>query len=104
MKFRKIYWVTEQLGTDGKSQVAGVYTSIQDLSSRGVQWMEAIEKRSGFRLSLVQLDSNRPPLGSWVTPDFSGIEQDLQEYVVSEELNAQDIEQLASDLRAFFTK
>ena len=102
MKFRKIYWVTEQVGSDGSSKVAGVYTSIQDLMGRGVQWMDGIDKRGGFRLTLVQLDSDRVPLGTWVTPDFSGMEQDLQEYVASDELNAQDIEQLASELRAFF--
>ena len=102
MKFRKIYWVTEQVGSDGSSRVAGVYTSIQDLMSRGVQWMDGIEKRAGFRLTLVQLDSDRVPLGAWVTPDFSGLEQDLQEYVATDELNTQDIEQLASELRAFF--
>lgn len=102
MKFRKIYWVTEQLGSDGRSQVAGVFTSIQDLSGRGIAWMDGIDKRDGFRVSLVQLDSSKLPLGTWVTPDFSGIEEDLQEFVRTEELGAQDVEQLASDLRAFF--
>ena len=102
MKFRKIYWVTEQIGTDGKSQVAGVFTSIQDLMGRGIQWMDGIDKQAGFRITLVQLDSSKVPLGTWVTPDFSGIEQDLQDYVATEELSAQEIEALASDLRAFF--
>jgi len=102
MKFRKIYWVTEQIGTDGRSQVAGVFTSIQDLVGRGILWMDGLDMRAGFRLSLVQLDSNGPPLGTWVTPDFSGLEQDLQEYVGTEELGAQNVEQLAADLRAFF--
>ena len=102
MKFRKIYWVTEQIGTDGRSQVAGVFTSIQDLVGRGILWMDGIDKQAGFRLSLVQLDSNKPPLGSWVTPDFSGLEQDLQEFVESDEIGTQNVEQLALDLRAFF--
>jgi hypothetical protein len=102
MKFRKIYWVTEQVGSDGTSRVAGVYTSIHDLMSRGVQWMDGIDQRSSFRLTLVQLDSDKVPLGAWKAPDFSGMEQDLQEYVASDELNAQDVEQLASELRAFF--
>ena len=102
MKFRRIYFVTEQLGADGTSMVGGVYTSIHDLISRGVQWMDGIEKRQGFRLSLIQLDSDKPPLGTWHSPSFSGIESDLQEFVKSEELNAQEVESLSSDLRAFF--
>lgn len=102
MKFRKIYWVTEQTSQDGRSQVSGVYTSMHDLTTRGLQWMEGIERRDGFRLSLVQLDSNRPPLGTWDSPDFSGLEQDLQDYVKTDEMNAQEIEQLGADLRAFF--
>lgn len=104
MRFRKIYWVTEQIGADGTSQVAGVYTSIHDLSVRGLQWMDGIEKKKEFRLTLVQLDSDKVPLGSWVSKNFSGLEQDLQEFVKSDELNAQDVEALASQLRAFFSR
>ena len=102
MKFRRIYFVTEQLGADGTSKVGGVYTSIHDLITRGVQWMEGIDKRQGFRLSLIQLDSDKPPLGTWNSPSFSGIEADLQEFVRSEELNAQEVEGLASELRSFY--
>lgn len=102
MRFRKIYWVTEQIGTDGSSEVAGVYTSIHDLTSRGIQWMDGIDKNKGFRLSLVQLDSSRKPLGTWTSRNFSGLEEDLQEFVGTDELNSQDVENLASQLRAFF--
>lgn len=102
MKFRKIYWVTEQTGDHGKSQVTGVYTSMHDLTTRGLQWMDGVEVQGGFRLTLVQLDSNKRPLGSWDSPDFSGLESDLQEYVASDEMNSQEIEQFAADLRAFF--
>lgn len=64
--------------------------------------MEGCDQHDGFRLNLVQLDSDKPPLGSWRSPDFSGMEEDLQEYVRSDEMNAQDVEQLCSELRAFF--
>lgn len=104
MKFRKIYWVTEQVGGDGSSQIAGVYTSIHDLIDRGTLWMDGCEKRSGFRVTLVQLDSDKLPLGSWRAPEFNGLESDLQEYVASGELNSQDIEGLATELRAFFSR
>lgn len=102
MKFRKIYWVTEQLAHNGQSQVAGVFTSIHDLMTRGIQWMDQIPHKDSFRLNLTQLDSDRPPLGTWSSPDFSGIEADLQEFVNSDEMNAQEVEALASELRAFF--
>lgn len=102
MRFRKIYWVTEQVGTDGCSEVAGVYTSIHDLIEKGLQWMDGIDKNKAFRISLVQLDSDKRPLGTWASKNFSGLEQDLQEFVKSDEMNAQDVEALASSLRAFF--
>ncbi len=100
MKFRKIYWVTEQLDESGLSEVAGVYTSIQDLTSRGFNWKDGIEKSAGFRLSLVQLDSSKKPLGTWSSPDFGSIESDLEPYIASDEMNAQDVEGLVKDLRA----
>ncbi|MBS1713061.1 MAG: hypothetical protein JST30_01855 [Armatimonadetes bacterium] len=102
MKFRKIYWVTEQLGSDHSSKVCGVFTSIHDLTAKGVQWMDGCDLRDGFRLNLVQLDSDKTPLGCWRSPDFSGLESDLQDYVKTDEMNAQDVEQMCSELRAFF--
>lgn len=103
MKFRKLYWVTEQLDASGHSHVAGVYTSIWDLIHRGLRWEEAIAAQDGFRLSLVQLDATKPPLGTWQSPEFAGIAEDLQEYVRSAEFNAPDVEDLAKALREFAT-
>ena len=100
MKFRRIYWVTEQLDECGCSQVTGVYTSIPDLVERGIQWREGCSKRDGFRLTLVQLDSARLPLGVWSSPDFEDIASDLETFVKSEELTAQDCELLVSNLRS----
>jgi hypothetical protein len=99
MRFRRIYWVTEQLDERGRSQVTGVYTSVPDLVDRGIQWREGCTKRDGFRLTLVQLDSSRLPLGVWTSPAFDGIEEDLQAFVQSEELTVQDCELLVTKLK-----
>ncbi len=101
MKFRRIYWVTEQLGRQGHSHVAGVYTSVHDLIERGLVYMDGLDSGGGLRVSLVQLDSATRPLGTWVSPDFAGLEEDLREFVQSQELSAQECESLASSLRAF---
>ncbi len=101
MKFRKLYWVTEQVGSDGCSEIAGVYTSIPDLVDRGIQWKDGIDGRVGFRLTLVALDSKKKPLGTWVLPEFGGIEQDLNEYVVSQEFSTSEIESLLDALKGF---
>lgn len=100
MKFRKIYWVTEQLDEAGNGRVSGVYTSVADLIGRGMSHKEGVPGNKGFRLSLVQLDSTRPPLGSWATPGFDGIGQGLQEYVGTGELTGSEIESLCQALKA----
>jgi len=101
MKFRKLYWVTELLGDNGRSQVSGVYTSIQDLLERGLHWSEDPVLQAGFRVTLVKLDSQKPPLGQWVSPDFDGMREALQEYVATDEFNAQDCELLVDNLAKF---
>lgn len=98
MKFRKIYWVTEQLDEAGNGRVSGVYTSVADLIGRGMAMKEGVPGAKGFRLSLVQLDSTRPPLGVWSSPDFDGIEHGLQEYVGTGELTGTEIENLCEAL------
>lgn len=104
MRFRHLYWVTEQLSRDGDSGIGGVYTSIHDLLEKGVQWHDGVAGRARFRLNLVLADSDRPSLGSWCSPEFPGLEQDLQEYVRSDEMTTGDVEALASELRAFFRR
>jgi hypothetical protein len=101
MKFRKLYWVTEQVGQDGCSEVAGVYTSVQDLVERGIQWRDGIDRRDGFRLTLVALDSRKKPLGTWTLPDLGDIESDLSEYVRSEEFSTVEVETLVDALKSF---
>ncbi len=104
MKFRKLYWVTEQVGKDGASEVAGVYTSIPDLIDRGIQWKEAIDQRDGFRLTLVALDSKKKPLGTWSLPEFGNIEADLGEYVANQEFSTSEVESLLDALKGFHAK
>ncbi|MDI9636580.1 hypothetical protein QPK87_01540 [Kamptonema cortianum] len=100
MKFRKLYWVTEQVEESGNSSVRGVYTSIYDLTSKGLRWDEDAGT-TGFRVTLAKLDSNCAPLGSWSAPSFSTMLEDLQPYVASGEFDAMSCEQLVKDLIAF---
>ncbi len=101
MKFRKLYWVTEVLGDAGRSQVSGVYTSIHDLLERGLHWNDDPAMQAGFRVTLVKLDSDKPPLGQWTSPDFAGMREALEEYVATDEFNAQDCEMLVENLAKF---
>ena len=101
MKFRRLYWVTEQIGENGASEIAGVFTSIPDLVEEGLHWYEDIDKRNKFRLSLVQLDSREKPLGSWTSPDYQSIEQDLAAYVESQEFSTPEVESLVDGLKKF---
>ena len=104
MKFRKLYWVTEQVGPDGASEVAGVYTSIPDLVDRGIQWKDGIAGREGLRLTLVALDSKKKPLGTWVLPELGNIGQDLNEYVANQEFSPSEVESLVDALNGFHAK
>ncbi len=101
MKFRRLYWVTEQLGDDGISEVAGVFTSIPDLVEDGLQWCDGIVRNSKFRLTLVKLDSKKKPLGCWTSPDFQTLSHDLEEYVKTQEFGTQECESLVEALKAF---
>lgn len=101
MKFRKLYWVTEQIDANGQSEVIGVYTSIYDLTSKGLRWDDEVSRRDGFRVSLVKLDSNAKPFGTWEGPEFSGFVEDLQPFVDTGEFDAPAIEKLFEDMVAF---
>ncbi len=100
MKFRRLYWVTEQVDGSGLSEIAGVFTSIPDLLEKGICWNESIQKTDVFRISLVKLDSTKRPLGVWSSPDFAGMSEDLQEYIETEELTDMDRERLLEQLGA----
>ncbi len=84
-KFRTVYWVTEQLDAEGRSLVAGVFTSVHDLMDHGFAGIEGSEKVAGFRLNLCELDT-LGVLGKWSSPDYEGLENDLKEYVATSEV------------------
>lgn len=100
MKFRRLYWVTEQLDESGCSEIAGVFTSIPDLVEEGIRWNDEIDKRHTFRVTLVKLDSRNKPFGSWTSPDFQGMKEDLAEYIKTEEFTIPDCKGLVDGLRA----
>lgn len=102
MKFRKLYWVTEQLDANGGSEVIGVYTSIFDLRSKGLRWDADTEKKAGFRINLVKLDSTYKPFGTWSSPGFEGLTEGLQHFIDTGEFDAPSCEQLVTDLATFF--
>lgn len=104
MKFRKLYWVTEQFGQDGLSEVAGVYTSIPDLIERGIEWRDGLSHQDGFRLTLVALDSRKKPLGTWATPEFGSLQSDLSEYVGTQEFGASEVDALVEALKGLQAK
>ncbi len=101
MKFRKLYWVTEQIDEGGHSEVVGVYTSIYDLTTKGLRWDDEVSRKSGFRVSLVKLDSMSKPFGCWQSPGFDGFAADLQAFVDTGEFDQQAIDKLTEDLAAF---
>jgi hypothetical protein len=100
MMFRKLYWVTEQIEPNGTSQVTGVYTSIPDLVRHGLRWTE---QNSGgeFRLTLTKLDCVKPPLKSWSSPEFTGLESDLQEFINTDEFSQDQCKALVDELEKF---
>lgn len=100
MVFRRIYWVTEQLDAEGRGLVTGVYTSIPDLTAKGLRWLEG-SPTANFRISLVKLDSPAAPLGCWSGPEFANFEAEMTPYVQTKEFTKSDIEFLASALRDF---
>jgi hypothetical protein len=98
MMFRRLYWVTEELGENG-SRVTGVYTSIPDLINRGLRWTG--EPQSGFRISLIKLDCDREPLGTFVSPRYEGLEERLGDFIKTEEFSEEQRTALIEGLQAF---
>lgn len=97
MMFRKIYWVTEQF-SETSSQVTGVYTSIPDLIRSGLRWTDEPGTGKQLRLTLVKLDSDKGPLGSWMSPHFEGLADDLNPFVVTDEFRIEEIQRLGEAL------
>lgn len=98
--FRRLYWIVEQVGSDGKSRVTGVYTSIPDLVERGLQWSDDVHG-TGLRVSLVKPDTFNAPLGCWTGPEFPGMVEDLRSFVASHEITEEELNTLSSSLFAF---
>jgi hypothetical protein len=94
--FRRLYWVSEQVFDNGTSAVNGVYTSIPDLVHHGLRFPESGQ----LRLSLTKLDSDKAPLGIWVSPDFDGITEGLKPYVETEEFSTEQVNILLAALQA----
>jgi hypothetical protein len=97
-RFRKVYWVTEQLDAEGKSSVAGVFTSVHDLVENGLTGVEGSAKNAGFRLTLVELDKVGP-LGTWESPDYTGLSDDLEIYVRTGEVAVYEKDDLVAQLK-----
>lgn len=97
-RFRKVYWVTEQLDAEGQSSVAGVFTSVHDLVDNGLKGMEDCAKNAGFRLTLVELDKVGP-LGTWSSPDYEGLSDDLEIYVRTGEVAVYEKDDLLAKLK-----
>jgi len=98
--FRRLYWIAEQVGSDGTSRITGVYTSIQDLVHNGLQWCDDIEG-CNLRLTLVKPDTFNKPLGTWSSPGFDGLKDDLQGYIASQEYTEEETKMLTSALHTF---
>lgn len=99
MRFRRIYWVTEQIDSDGMSHVTGVFTSVHDLVENGVGLRDISDKQSGYRISLVELDSKEMPLCVFCSPDFGDVESALQPFVESGEMTAEEVARIREALK-----
>ncbi len=93
--FRKIYWVTEQVDSRGRSHVFGVYTSIPDLIHHGLPDCSGDYR---LRLTLTKLDSDKEPFGSWCEPDFGAIGSRLDEFVKTDEFTREHCQMLVEAL------
>lgn len=100
MMFRRLYWVAEQLDSDGRSKVTGVYTSIQDLTHKGLHWCSEDSGRS-LRLTLVKPDSFNCPLGVWTSSNFDTLLTDLQEFVRTNEYTDEECVLLKQEVDKF---
>jgi hypothetical protein len=99
MRFRRIYWVTEQIDNDGHSQVTGVFTSIPDLIELGIGVRGICDKSAAFRLTLVELDSREMPLISLESPDFDNYQSKLAPFLESGEVSREEFNSLADALQ-----
>lgn len=92
--FRVLYWVAEEIQADGSSQVTGVYTSIPDLVRHGIRTQGGRQ----LRLTLTKLDANRGALGTWLSPEFSGLAETLESCVRTDEFSEEQAKALVQAL------
>ena len=97
--FRRLYWVVEEVDKTGRSQVSGVYTSIQDLIKFG---LGCVDNGNEIRLTLTKLDSSKPPLGVWASPRFDNLEADMQEYIQTDEFSEEQCKSLCDELHRMY--
>lgn len=102
MTFRRLYWIAEELGTDGKSTVTGVYTSIADLVHKGLKWRNGAGDKGNFRLTLVKPDTFDSPLGRWDASNLDGIEQSIAPFMATNEISIEESKMLSEGLSEFF--
>lgn len=101
MMFRRLYWVTEQTDSAGIFRATGVYTSVHDLIDSGLRWLDPSGK--GFRISLAKLDCKGDVLGSWSSPEFKGLEDQMQEFVKTGEFGVDECQTLRTALDGFMS-
>ena len=92
--FRKLYWVTEHLQENGTSKVAGIFTSIPDLMRIG------LATETPIRLTLAKLDSPSAPFGTWIGPEYDGLEAKLEEFIQTDEFSREHCQALMKALRS----
>ncbi len=93
--FRKLYWVTEILDSQGQYRLLGVYTSIPNLIKSGLG-PEVDQKR--LRLNLTKLDCTCGPVVTWSGDDFYRLESDLAHFIATEEISAEHCKALVGHL------
>ena len=92
--FRRVYWVTEYVYSDGHSDVHGVYTSIPNLIRQGLNRPDGAR----LRLTLTKLDCEQDPFGTWLEPNFDGLADRLDEFVRTDEFSRDQCQALLSTL------
>jgi hypothetical protein len=97
MPFRRIYWITEHVHADGSTQASGIYTSVYDLVERGLP-----RHSEGLRLTLVKVDSDSDPLGTYDSPAFEGLAEDLLGYTATDEITEDQRKGLLDALHSRF--
>lgn len=100
MMFRKIYWVVEET-RQGEREVKGVFTSMNDLVER---YLERVpdNRPDAFRITLTKLDMYNGILGTWASPGFDNVREELQKFVATGEFTIDECDRVASMLTGVY--